>query len=223
MLAHLAAVRLVMKTKYECIIFDFDGTIADSLGQSIIVYNKLAPVYGYKPITPAELPTAKEMSMREFIRAYHISKLKLPSILKEGKRIIHGKIDKISPFGGIKEVLREIRKTNVVLGIVTSNSKPNVLRFLEVHQLGKFDFVCGAPKLTKKSKSLNAVSRVFTLKSHHIVYIGDEKRDIRAAHSAGTDSIAVSWGFNSENSLAEEKPTFIARQPQDILSLVQEG
>ena len=54
------------------------------------------------------------------------------------------------------------------------------------------------------------------------MYIGDELRDVKASQKAGIPIAAVTWGFNSRESLAASEPDFLFDQPVDFLRLLTE-
>lgn len=211
-----------MPTPFKAVIFDFDGTIADSLPQSIIVFNKLASVYGYRPITDEMLPRARMMSTRKFVKHFKIAPLKIPSMLQEGKRIIHSRIEHIHPFEHMREIISQLLEDkDLLVGILTSNSKENVQKFCELHHFPKVNFICSQKGLSKKSKALRSISRTFTIEPQHMLYIGDEKRDIRASHRTGVQSTAVGWGFNTLQALEKELPSYSVKNTSELRKLLQ--
>ncbi len=89
-------------------------------------------------------------------------------------------------------------------GILTSNSTANVDVFLRNHGIrDQFGFVSSTSKLTGKARHLRAIRKTFSLKNDEMLYIGDEIRDMKAAQKARIPHAAVSWGFNSRESLQE--------------------
>jgi phosphoglycolate phosphatase len=120
-------------------------------------------------------------------------------------------------------VVRELRAEVETLGILTANSKDNVLAFLTDKNLTVFDFISTVPKLSGKAKKLKAIMGTFDYKEEELLFIGDEIRDVRAAHKAGVPVAAVTWGFNSERSLSKKKPDLIFREPAEILDHFRNG
>ena len=53
-----------------------------------------------------------------------------------------------------------------------------------------------------------------------MLYIGDELRDVKASQKAGVPIAAVTWGFNSRQSLAAAKPDYLFDRPADFLTLL---
>jgi phosphoglycolate phosphatase len=55
------------------------------------------------------------------------------------------------------------------------------------------------------------------------IYVGDETRDIEAAHRAKLPIVSVTWGFNSKKILVKYKPDFLANQPNDLLKILNKN
>ncbi|NIP95581.1 MAG: HAD hydrolase-like protein, partial [Akkermansiaceae bacterium] len=116
--------------------------------------------------------------------------------------------------------LPRLRENADCFGILTSNDTANVETFLRSHGLRDlFTFVSATQKLSGKSKYLRAIARTFSLQPPQMLYIGDELRDIRAARKANIAAAAVTWGLNSEESLAAENPRFLVRSPAQLLEI----
>lgn len=205
----------------QCLIFDFDGTIADTLQQSFRILNRLAAKHGFRPLKEEEVPMARDMGTSAFIRYLKIPKLRIPRILAEGRHLLHEEIHTVRPIVGFAEVLPQLRKKVPHLGIVTSNSKENVEAFLDRHKIRHFDFISTSPKLKGKAKNLKAALKVFTLDAAEVAYVGDETRDIKAAKKANMVPVAVTWGFNSEKALMGRGPKHIIHHPRELLELLQ--
>lgn len=205
-----------------CLIFDFDGTIADTFRVAWDIFNELAEVYGYKPIRQHELTSARDMTMAQFMKTHKISRLKLPKMLKEGKRRLAARIDDVKLIDGMEAILPRLREKYPRLGILTSNSKSNVRTFLRMHELDFFDFISTVPKLSGKAKSLRAIMRTFTMTPEEIIYVGDESRDMKAAYKAGVHGAGVLWGFNAEKAMRIYSPKWVLAKPEELLTLALE-
>ncbi len=205
--------------RFDCLVFDFDGTIADTLQPAVRVFNTLAAKYGFRPLSSEDIQKVRDMSTAQFLKFARISRLKVPRLLLEGRQCIAAEMEQVKPVAGIVEVIEHLHRQVEVLGIVTSNSKQNVQKFLEHHKLHQFSFISTVPKLGGKHKHLKAVLKIFTLESDQVIYIGDEVRDIKAAQKAGLASCGVTWGFNSSKALREKKPTYLFEHPRELLHL----
>lgn len=209
------------KQSFRHFIFDFDGTLADTMISTMNTINRLSRKYKFKPIDPKDLPKLRCLSAREFIKEQQMNSFLVPFILGEGIRCLKKEIHTI-PFvaESLKQILEQLKsECSLQLGIVTSNSKANVNLFLESHQLSVFDFIESSSSLWSKPKHLKKVMKKHNLSTSDTLYIGDEIRDIHAAREAKLAIAAVSWGFNTSEVLAEHHPDFLLQHPKDLLNL----
>ncbi|PPS45340.1 HAD-IA family hydrolase [Chroococcidiopsis sp. TS-821] len=205
----------------KVIIFDFDGTLANTIDVIVDITNRLALEFGYQPTTHNELDQLKNLSSREIVKQSGISILKLPFLIKKVRAELNKEIKNIKPIAGIKDVLQELSSRGHRLGIITSNSKENIVDFLEKNEWQHlFEFVYSGTTLFGKSKIINRLIKQKEISRDQIIYVGDETRDIEAARKSNVKAIAVTWGFNSAEVLAQQNPDFIVSQPQELISAV---
>jgi phosphoglycolate phosphatase len=207
---------------YRTLVFDFDGTIADTLGETRRIFNQIAPDYGIRQVEEHELDHLRHLSLKQLLDHLDIPKRRVPALISRGTGLMRGNITQLRMIDGMTEVLTELRRHVHSFGILTSNATANVDLFLRTHGLREqFDFISSTSKLTGKSKHLKAIRKTFSLRTEEILYIGDELRDVRASQKAGVPIAAVTWGFNSRESLAAASPDFLFDQPSDFLRLVR--
>ncbi|WP_413174692.1 HAD-IA family hydrolase [Anabaena azotica] len=206
----------------KVIIFDFDGTIADTVEALVSIANRLAIEFGYIQITPNELTLLRNLTSREIIRYSGVSLLKIPFLVKKVKSELKNKITELEPISGVKEALIELNQQGYRLGVITSNSQENVTEFLKFHNLNYlFEFIYSGVTIFGKTTIINNVLRQKQLKPQTVIYVGDETRDIEAAKKANIKVIAVSWGFNSSEALAKQNPDFLIHHPSELLDVVK--
>lgn len=206
--------------KYRAIVFDFDGTIADTLRETRKIFNELAPEYGIREVEEHEVADLRHLSLKEILTKLKIPKRRVPSIITRGTGMMRRNIDRLELIKGMKEALTELREHTDNFGILTSNTTANVDLFLENHGIRDlFDFVSSTSKLTGKSRHLRAIRKTFSLEHSEMIYIGDELRDVKAAQKADIPHAAVSWGFNSRESLAGAKPTYLFDHPEELFQI----
>lgn len=204
----------------KVIIFDFDGTLADTHKHSVDIYNSFAEEYHYKKIDWDNIDMYKKMSMPKIIRKLNVPVLKIPSILAKAKRQYNQLVPFMQPIPGIRDALLSLRKQPVKLGILSSNAKENITQFLENNSMLVFDFIYSTSRLTSKNTALSKLLKEENLKREDVIYVGDEIRDVIAANKIAIPIAAVGWGFNAGKSLLKYKPTYYLEKPLDLLGLI---
>lgn len=203
--------------KYRAFVFDFDGTIADTLGETRKIFNAIAPEYGIRTVEEHEVPELRHLSLKEILKELDIPKRRVLSLITRGTNMMRKNIDRLQLIDGMKEALTDLRNHTDNFGILTSNTTANVDAFLRNHEIRDlFDFVSSTSKLTGKARHLRAIRKTFSLEHSEMIYIGDELRDMKAAQKASIPHAAVSWGFNSRESLTAAKPTYLFDHPREL-------
>jgi phosphoglycolate phosphatase len=203
------------------IIFDFDGTIADSFGTFVAITNRLAIEYGFPTLGPEEVQHFRSLSSREIIRQAKVPRIRLPFFLRRFRREFNSEVCNLQPIAGMKEALLALKHRGDRLGIVSSNSEENVRSFLKTQGLeALFDFVGGGLPLFGKEKILRQIIRKNHLNPARVIYVGDETRDVEAARKTEIKVIAVGWGFNTSQALARHQPDFLIQHPNQLVEVL---
>lgn len=203
----------------KAIIFDFDGTLADSMYLMIESYNLAAHTYGCKRVEPEDVEQLRSMHLRDILYLLKIPYLKLPFLLYSALGYYKNKLSTVKIFDGIAEMLCSLKVLGFDLYIVSTNSTDTIESFLKEHDLLFFKGVysCGS-NMFGKGTVIKTVIKKESIKPMHAFYVGDELRDIDAGHQAGMKVMAVSWGYNSRVMLADHKPDVIVDNPQELVT-----
>lgn len=208
----------------KVVLFDFDGTIADTYQAIADITNQLSSEFGYKPIDREELLLLKNLSSREVVKRTEISIFKIPFLVKRVRTELGKEIANLKPIPDIDQVLLKLKEQGYTLGIITSNVKENVDLFLCKNYLEDvFDFIYSSTSIFGKHRVIDRVIKQHNLIRSEIIYVGDETRDIRSARKSQIGIIAVSWGFNSAEILAEFQPDLLVATPQELLASIVMG
>ena len=207
----------------KIIVFDFDGTIADTYHALVNLANQLADEFGYKPIDKDKSLKLKDLSSWEIIKQAEIPLFKIPFLFKRVQTELGKEIDRIKLFSGIEKVLCRLKYRGYRLGIITSNTEKNVRIVLNNYHLSSlFDFICAETTIFGKHRVINDVISKQKINRADIIYVGDETRDIRSAQKSRISVLAVAWGFNSKQVLAEQQPDFLVEQPAQLLNAIEQ-
>ena len=199
------------------IIFDFDGTIADTLDAVVRIVNDHSEQFGYRKVTKQDIPYLQGKKPREILSHLGISIFKLPSWVKKIHLEINKEITNMTPTVNVSPLLFEMSKDkDVHLGILTSNTEENVRQFLVKNELDLFEFVRTGKSVFGKSHIINKIIQQLHLNQDDVFYVCDEVRDIEAARKSGIKSVAVTWGYNTQDALTKENPDFLATTPDEL-------
>ncbi|GET32462.1 phosphoglycolate phosphatase [Prolixibacter bellariivorans] len=202
----------------DVIIFDFDGTLADSAPVMADCANELAEKYRY-PKTD-DWRKNRNKSTKELLRESGISWYRLPFFMRDMKRMFRSKMASVQPFDGIKEMLDTLTRDKRLL-VLTSNKFEVVQEFLKRNGLEYFDRMeCNIP-LFGKSKALQRLLKSESLSADDVVYVGDEVRDVEACQRVAVPVIAVTWGMNTRQRLSELHPGWLADSPNEVIGILQ--
>lgn len=208
----------------EAVIFDFDGTLADTLEAGRRIFNRMAPDFGFREVPKEEVSELRHLNLRQLLKTLEVKQRHVPAILRRGKKLLREELPKLRPCEGVFEQLDHIRSRAARCGILTSNSVENVEFFLTKHGVREhFDFISSCSKLKGKAKYLKAIARTYTLQPSAMIYVGDEVRDVKAAKKAGVPMVAVGWGFNSVEALKASEPDELVHDAGSLAKLLAGG
>lgn len=202
------------------VLFDFDGTLADSFSAMLRVGNRLAPKYGYKPLNEAEAAALRACGVRQILKTSGLPIRRLPAWIREFRRELRHEVPHMKPHRQLHEALLHLKKKGLRLGIVTSNSPENVDQFL-AHSgwTDLFAFRETGSSLFGKHRLIKRLLQQADFSPAESCYVGDEERDVEAARAANVTAVAVTWGFNSRTVLARCRPDHLLEQPEELACL----
>ncbi len=206
-----------MVVKYKVVIFDFDGTLADTFSWFAGAINKVAQRYHFKQITPDEYETIRCLDAHGVLKYLGVPLWKMPVIANYMRSLMSRDIDQIRLFEGIDNVLRRLASFGTMLAVVSSNSHENICHVLGAELAGSIaHYECGVSMFGKESK-LRKILKRSGVAPDEAIYIGDEIRDSQAARKVGLAFGGASWGYTTKESLLAHVPSDVLDGVDDIL------
>lgn len=205
----------------QAIIFDFDGTIADSFALAVDIFYHVTG--RAEPMPPHQISALRELSLPQVAIKLGVPWWKLPYLLFRGKRLFASRLKEVELVPGMGELVTQLAK-GYDLYVVSLNSRRNVERFLDMHgQRDAFKFIFGNARFRGKAHILRKICKQGGYDRSMSCYVGDETGDIEAAHHAGLKSIAVAWGYNNIRALNRHHPDKIVFEPSEIRDYIGRG
>lgn len=216
-----------MNNKWSCILFDLDGTIADSAPGITSSLSYMFEELGRPVPSAAELlkyvgPPILE-SFRDAAGMTPVESAQALAIYRQHylEHSAHG-----SPvFGGIPRVLRSIHQAGIPLSLATSKPEFPASVILDHANLTQYFRVLAGSSIDEiRSAKKDVISEALTrfrmigADLSNPVMVGDRKHDVEGAAANGVPAIFVEWGYGSP----EEADGAIAvvESPRDLIPLL---
>jgi phosphoglycolate phosphatase len=205
---------------YRLVIFDFDGTLADSYAWFLSVLNRVAAEFGFPAIPPEEIEELRRLSARAIVKRQRVPVWKLPRTAARVHELMARDAAAIRPFPGVVELLDALAANDVRIALVTSNSEANVRAILGPAAVARIEhFDCGAALFGKARKFRRTMKRL-KVKPAETLCVGDELRDHDAARAARAAFGAVAWGYTHPEALQANRPDHFFSSLDDLARTV---
>ena len=200
------------------VIFDFDGTLANSLELVFKLYNEHVDEFGYLPLDKSEFNALRKLGYKKAMRKKKVKMRMLPKMLVTIGREMRQRMDEVLPYEGIVAVIESLKSQGYSVGVLTSNQAPLVKEFFEKHEFPAFDFIVSEKTLFGKEKALRKIIKRYSLRKDSVIYVGDEPRDVAACRKAGIPIIGVSWGLAGNEGYLKAQPDVLVHTPKELLA-----
>ncbi len=202
--------------KYNLVMFDFDGTLADTFPWVMNLMSHAAEKFNLEPVDAGEIEFLRGLDTRAMLKRYNISFWKLLRMSRFFRKQMARQVEQFSLFEGIEEIITRLAEEGYTLGIVTSNSYHNVVKVLGERCVSLIHhFECGV-SLYGKHKKFKRILKQSRYSPTETLYIGDEIRDLLSARKAKIDFGAVAWGYTRLNALQAYQPELVFNQVSDL-------
>lgn len=205
-----------MDRRYDLVIFDFDGTLADSLTWFRTALDEVVREHDLEPICAERAESLRGLTPKAIMDELKIPGWKLPFIAADVRKRAADNVDQIALYDGIRDQIGTLHEAGIDLAIVSSNGETAVREVLGPDTSALFSqYACGAALFGKASVFRKVIKKAGTTPERTLT-IGDEVRDIEAAREAGCDCVAVAWGFATHAILEQSAPDYLHVSVEEI-------
>lgn len=209
-------------------IFDFDGTLCDTVMDVVICFDEALSSYGFPTLTRQEYIEClggnideavslilKNQNSKENIELIKNAYEKLYSVSNKQNSV---------PFPDALEVLNKLQEKGILLAI-NSNRKTDSIKYFADKYFKSIDFVLiegHNPDYPSKPNpfGVNRIIKKADVSLDETVYIGDSSTDINTAKNSGIDCILVSWGYGNEKDYENEYVLKVVEDMNQLLDIV---
>lgn len=215
-----------MKSNYDAVLFDFDGTFADT-GEGMFESIQCAvKALGFEPLDGETLrrfvgPPVFDSFRREL--GVDAEKADF-AVAKYREAYAESGIFKFTVYDGIFDLLRELNENGVKIGIASAKPQKFLVRIVAHLGIGDTVDYISAPADDKadpsKVKLINGAVNALKIDKSRVLMVGDRHFDICGANGAGVDSVGVTFGYGSEDELREAGATFVAHTVAEVRDFI---
>lgn len=205
--------------KYDLVMFDLDGTLADTFPWFLTVLNDVADRYRFKRVQPEEVDEFRLLNARQIMARLELPGWKLPFIAGYMRRLAGQNMHQIPLFEGVHEMLAELKGQGVMIAVVSSNGPENIRKLLGP-SMTHVSWVEGGASLFGKAPRFRKVMAQAGVPPHRALAVGDEIRDVDSAKKAGVPFGAVSWGMTHLDALRLHSPAEAFEELGDVVKAV---
>lgn len=203
----------------KAIVFDFDGTLANTLPICYYAFQNVFKEFDKKELTANEIKEMFGPSETGIIinNLSHPNKEDAIEYFYEKYSELHKSLVVNNPE--ILELLRSLKEAEIKIGIFTGKAKRSLdISLKALHMEGMFDVIITGDDVIKPKPDSEGLLKALSLlevENSEAIYIGDSDADIVAGVQANVYTIGVQW-------LPEYQTTEFSEQPNSIIRSVEE-
>ena len=212
----------------KAVLFDLDGTLADTAPDLAAAVNRLRADQSLEPMPLEQLRPFASAGARGLVHAgfgvkpgegeYDALREAFLEFYRE-RPCVDTRL-----FPGIAELLQEFARRAIPWGVVTNKATRFTERIIATLKLAPACVVCGdtTPHLKPHAAPMLLAAEQLALPAKDCVYLGDDLRDIQAARAAGMRAVAVDWGYHHPESGGPEawNADAVIAHPRDLIGLL---
>lgn len=201
------------------IIFDWSGVIKDAFKSHLWVVNRIFRKYGLKEFSLEELKNEWEEPFMIFFNKY------LPNLTLEEEQAAYreGVLEKDYPksetYPGIVELIKKIKENGNYVAVITSDLPDSIYPEMKKYGLENI-FNDVVVKIHDKTESVRNLIKEKYLDSNNTFIVGDSGNEIAAGKQLRIKTIAVTWGFTTEQKLKLKNPDFTVHNLEELKKIV---
>jgi len=200
---------------FKNVIFDWSGVVKDCFEAHVWSVGKMMEIFGGSAISREELKENWEQPYMNFWNKY------FPELTLEEKQKVYYEVllrkdcPKSPAYAGIVDLIKEIKKRGAFLAIISSDSPKTLLPEIKEYGLENI-FSEVITDVHDKADGLNKIMVQNGHKKDETVFIGDSNHEVEVGKEAGIKTIAVTWGFSTEDKLKSKNPDYLVHNIKEL-------
>lgn len=211
---------------YKLVVFDWDGTVMDSIGRIVSSMQNAAEMTNLPKPTQRDVEGIIGLSLPKAVKVLfpEISDQQVTDILASYREEFLYDNKVANPlFDGIAELLTALRDKGVMLAVATGKGRVGLDRVMkETDTTHFFDLTRGGDEAQSKPhpEMLQYLLNELKVDASEALMVGDSNFDMEMAQSAGVDRLGVTYGVHNEEVLKAYNPIKIAHTVAELHALL---
>jgi phosphoglycolate phosphatase-like HAD superfamily hydrolase len=203
------------------IYLDYDGVLVDSFSRLLGLAREIQGAMGAgRPPTAEDLRTISNLTLEELGRMIGIRGEKTGEFAAGMFRLLRKDPKVPAVWSGIPCVLNRLSQSHTLV-VLTGNAHEAVQRTLVRNGLdGCIREIMDGESPGSKAEKIQSSRKRFGFEANQTFMIGDALSDVKAGKKAGVITVAVTWGFQPREKLAEGNPDYIVDKPAEIPGII---
>lgn len=217
-----------MERDIKLVIFDFDGTLADTKENIILTFQMTMKELGVEIKSRQECAATIGLTLEDAFKVlypgmaaekYILLRDTYRRIFKENRKILVPGL-----FPEVMETLEELRRRGYLMSIASSRLSPSLHSFLEDMKIAHlFEYAVGGDNVEHPKPAPDAVLQIlrhYNLSAEEAFVVGDMPFDINMATNAGVKSCGVTWGNSDAAQLKESGANYVIDKMSQLLEIL---
>ena len=204
---------------YQLLIFDWDGTLVDSIGRIVESMHRATADCGLPSLSDAQVKGIIGLGLPEAIQVLY-PELRDAALVERlrtgyGEHYLELEREPSALFPGVEEALESFRRQGYRLAVATGKTRRGLHRVLEGRGwLDYFDITRCADETASKPhpRMLHEIMDHCGVKASQALMVGDSVFDLQMARNASVDAVAVGFGAQSLDSLMAHEPCLAIKE-----------
>jgi len=215
-----------MKNKFDLIVFDWDGTLVDSVDWIVQCLTKAAVCHGCMAPDEQDVKDIIGLSIHKALDKLFpdlAQEIRPQLIASYSEAFFSRQISKQDMFVGVDEMLMQLKQAGYQLAVATGKSRHGLDKAMQGTGLEDFFHVtkCADETASKPNPDmLDEIIKEMDVAKDRVLMIGDSTHDMQMAINAGVSSVAVLCGANSHQQLQQYKPLLNLQQTSELLQIL---
>ena len=214
------------------VMFDLDGTLMDSVPDLAAAVDKMLMLLGREPAGMARVRDWVGNGSKVLVRRALAGKLQHDGVADEladealalFMQAYSGGHELTTVYPGVRDCLDWLRERDVKLSIITNKPAQFIEPLLEEKGLaGYFQWLVGGDTLPQQKPDPAALLWVMSqagVAPDASLFVGDSRNDVRAAKAAAVPCVALTYGYNHGEPIANEAPTLVLDDLRELVASV---